>query len=199
MGFPRISDCFNVRCLDLWGWGRTELTINTNRRVFLRGLFTAIGLGCFAAGGLWHRQIRMRLIPITNTERSIVSAVVDILIPRDDMPGALDLHIDKLLIQKAEVDRPVGRLIAEACHWLDRQAELRHARDFLDLAPMEKNNLLETMAAAGLGSIVSNGFWWLRNGTMELFYSQPVSWEGLGFAGPPQPLGFLDYAARPKQ
>ena len=141
----------------------------------------------------------MRLIPITNAERSIVSAVVDLLIPRDDMPGALDLHIDKLLIQKAKVDRSVGRLIAEACHWLDRQAKLRHGRDFLDLAPMEKNNLLEAMAVAGLGSIMNSGFWWLRNGAMELYYSQPVTWEGLGFAGPPQPMGFPDYDTRPKQ
>lgn len=141
----------------------------------------------------------MRLIPITNAERSIVSAIVDLLIPRDDIPGALDLHIDRLLIRKAEVDRSVGRLIAETCHWLDRQAELRHGGNFLDLASSERNKLLEAMAATGLGSIMSNGFWWLRNGAMELYYSQPVTWEGLGFAGPPQPVGFPDYATRPKQ
>lgn len=175
------------------------MKVSAPRRVFLRGLVAAIGVGGLVASGWWYRQIRMRLVPITDIERDIVGAVVDLLIPRDDVAGAIDLHIDKLLLQKAATDRSIGRLIAEACHWLDRQAELRHGRTFLDLANPERNGVLEAMAAASLGSIPSEGFWWLRDGTMENYYSQPVTWVALGLAGPPQPTGFLDYDTRPQK
>lgn len=175
------------------------MKVNFTRRVFLRGLLAAIGVSGLVASGWWYRQIRMRLVPITDTERGIVGAVVDLLIPRDDMPGAIDLHIDELLLRKAEADRSIGRLIAEACHWLDRQAELRHGRNFRNLPNPERNSVLEAMAAAGRGSIPHNGFWWLREGAMKQYYGQPVTWAPLGFAGPPQPAGFMDYESPPKK
>lgn len=177
--------------------GSAELKFNLTRRWILRAVVAAVGTGGLVASGWWHRQLRMRLVPITDTERGIVAAVIDELIPRDEMPGAIDLRIDEWLIEKAEADRTIGRLVAEACHWLDRQGEMRHGRSFVYLASPERNAVLEAMATAGRGSIPSDGFRWLRDGVMERYYSLPVTWPQLGIAGPPQPAGFMDYDSRP--
>ena len=35
--------------------------------------------------------------------------------------------------------------------------------------------------------------------TLQLYYAHPGSWPALRFAGPPQPAGFMDYAAAPNE
>lgn len=171
--------------------------MNPRRRRFLLVAFGALGLsGVFVIGG-WWRQIRMRAFPVSDTERSMLRRLVDVLVPRDETAGALDFGIDQRLIAEVERNRPMARRIAEACHWLDRQAGLRHGRRFLELAADETDGILAAMAATGRLSIPHDTFWWLRDRVMDEYYTRAETWAPLGLEGPPQPLGYPDYDQPP--
>jgi hypothetical protein len=171
--------------------------INPSRRLFLQAFLALSGVSALGAAFWWLRQIRMRLIPITDIEREIVTAVIDQLIPRDETPGAIDLGVHDSLIEEAQAHRMTGQILAETCQWLEQQAALRFRTSVSHLSADEMNTLLETMAALERTSIPNKGFWWLRDGVMRRYYVQPVTWGAMGLAGAPQPVGFPDYFARP--
>lgn len=42
-------------------------------------------------------------------------------------------------------------------------------------------------------------FYRFRRIVVQLYYSHPYSWKKLSYSGPPQPVGFMDYAKAPKE
>ncbi len=156
--------------------------------------------GILVAGGvapLW-RSIRIRLRPITDTERHATSRMVDLMVPRDETPGAIDLGLHLAILGRIEASRWDSRRLAQACMWLDQRARADHGRDFLELDEALQIAVMERLETEPRGSDPARAFGALRNETMSLFYARPESWAGLGIDGPPQPTGYPDYADLPR-
>jgi hypothetical protein len=151
-------------------------------------------------GGLaWHfRQLRLRLYPITDHERAILTRIVDLLVPRDETPGAVDLGVHQRVIGELDVDRTRAKASAEALLGLDRDARARHGADFLALDEAPQEDLLLSLAAAPRSTPAGRFVRLLRHDTMRFYYAHPEVWPSLGFDGPPQPRGFLDYTEPPR-
>lgn len=170
---------------------------NIPRRFFLKlGVsFAALGI----LGGFLSRRWLVGRVPdpITPAEIAIVSRCVDILIPADDSPGALDLDVHKQLLSQAEHNAQLRDRLKQGCTWLDDQAQQRHASHYLVLAPDDQILLVAAAEQAEEGSVPQRFFTRLRDFSMRHYYSDARSWPQLGYQGPPQPLGFPDYQSPP--
>ena len=86
--------------------------------------------------------------------------------------------------------------LQSACGWLDGEARKRGAADFAALDDGAREAIAAEAAAAPKGTLprlLFDNSW--RLATFH-YYARPEVWASLGFAGPPQPMGFPD-ADRP--
>ena len=114
-------------------------------------------------------------------------------------PAATQLGVDRQLRAKAQQDPEYAQLLQFGQQWLDAQARARGAANFpaLDEAGREA----VTTLAESLGDDKAEHLFFLktRQDAFAFYYSQPESWTGLAYRGPPQPLGFMDYHQPPAQ
>lgn len=159
------------------------------RRSFLWAGLGAIGLGIT----VWKLKIGLAPGGLSRAERRILDAYLDRLIPADETPGAVALGIGQRLIDRAAEQPGLRRLIAEGCLWLEGEAG-----GFGDLEPSQQDRLIARAEAAAPGTLQRRFFSATRHLAMAEYYADPRSWEGLPYAGPPQPLGFADYQRPPR-
>jgi hypothetical protein len=151
-------------------------------------------------GGLaWQfRRARLRLHPVTDLERAMIVRIVDLLVPRDETPGAVDLNVHERVIDKIESNRTLARVYAGMLLGLDRDARAKHGADFLALDTARQEGLLRALSETPPYTLGARGFRQLRDDTMRFYYARPEVWPSLGFDGPPQPGGFMDYTNPPR-
>jgi hypothetical protein len=119
------------------------------------------------------------------------------LIPADEAPGATELGVAEKIAVKAAADRDYRELVEQGCDWLDKQARQYGADRFASLSEPQRERVV-TLAAegtAGIGPLIF--FNETRSDAFSHYYAHPRSWRPLGYAGPPQPMGFMDYADPP--
>lgn len=163
-----------------------------SRRTFL-GL-GALGAALATVGGVGWRWLRERSVPqLQPQQERLLRACVDALVPADEHgPGALDLGIDQELIVSARTDARLRRIILRGAETLEPGGAA-----FADLAPEEQIRRLRRAEAAPVGSAPRRLFDHLRATTFERFYARPESWASLGYPGPPQPAGYMDFQQPP--
>ena len=102
--------------------------------------------------GVASTQSTARWIPrILNThQHDTVAALVELIIPQTDTPGAkavlVDRFVDSLLAeaQRPDRDRFVGGLA-----WLDRRSKVLFTKDFVTASPAQQAELLTKLSADG--------------------------------------------------
>lgn len=156
---------------------------------------------------------------------AMVAVLADLIIPADEFQGAslagvVDF-IDKHLGQTTAYEQAAYR---DGLKWLDKVSRRLHGNGFLDLDHSDQTNLLHRiykmvgvvrMKGRGLGQrlkrklvrtwyeffdIMDNNvvfFIYLRRHVIYAFYANPESWVDIGYFGPPQPVGYLNYATPP--
>lgn len=160
-----------------------------------RSILKALGLGglmALAGGIAW--KFRHKLAPFSEREEKILSRYVDLFIPADESPGALDLKLDASIINKARSNAEYALLMRQGCAWLEQEAHSVFQGAFLRLLEEQQIILIERLSTQNRGSTGFRFFRTLREDLFGEFYSRPESWLSLGFNGPPQPLGFTDQA-----
>jgi hypothetical protein len=122
---------------------------------------------------------------------------LDTLLPEEGSPSASQLGLDQSIIAGASGDPRLQRLVELGCAWLDQQARRRGAADFAGLEEAERIALVR-IAERASGRTLPNAFF---AHTIYLayqeYYTNPAAWESLGFAGPPQPRGFMGHDRAP--
>ncbi len=164
-----------------------------SRRLFLK---LSLGAGLLASSGyifktvLWPSQV-------TPDETKTLSAYLDTLIPPDVTPGAVQLNVPEMIISKSRTDRKYRRLIKKGCRWLDTQAGDFKTDTFASLGGETRQEIVKIASEAERSSLPGIFFKQIRLDAFFYYYGTAESWEGLGYDGPPQPLGFPDYTYPP--
>ena len=163
------------------------------RRRFLRLLvaFSAIvpvNILLAVPGGKSTRRISIRAL----------GPYLDTLIPEDQAPGATQLGVDKTLIAVTQANPNFARLVALGCEWLDKQGRKQGSDDFASLDENARETVVAAAEKSPTGSLPRAFFASTHKMVFRHYYAHPESWRNIGYTGPPQPFGFLDYAQPPK-
>ena len=137
--------------------------------------------------------------PARSAEYQTFAAYLDTLIPEDETPSATQVGVVEKILAKSAAERAYTQLIQKGCTWLDEQAGQYDAVHFAALSEAQREAIVR-LAADGRAGRLSLGFF--RRTQWDAFfyyYAHPRSWPGLGYPGPPQPQGFLDYTHAPRK
>ncbi|MBI5380151.1 MAG: gluconate 2-dehydrogenase subunit 3 family protein [Nitrospirae bacterium] len=184
--------------------------MEVTRRWVLRclALLATLSSHPWAAWGTTPVQASSPFRYLTPAEGQVLEAVTALLIPTDEDPGAKELHlavgIDVNFLKYP--DRLA--LYREGLRWLDETSQEIYAKEFLVLPVVQQEEILriadriterpdrgEALDPTGVGR---RFFQRVRLDTFALFYNHPSGWKMVGFSGPPQPRGHLDYADPPR-
>ncbi|MEQ8903131.1 MAG: gluconate 2-dehydrogenase subunit 3 family protein [Roseovarius sp.] len=120
-------------------------------------------------------------------ERQTLDAVIDTLLPADDMtPSATLLGVSAELMLLAPKGSSLHRLFALGTTWLDTL----DARSFAELPSETRQDVLRYMERADYNEVPGRFFQLLRQMTVEIYYAQPQTYAGLSLNPAPQPEGY---------
>jgi hypothetical protein len=126
-------------------------------------------------------------------------ALVDTLIPADETPAASALGVDRGLTEFALRAEGYRRLVEEGAAWLDRAARALGAKGFAAATSEQRIAVVRQAERARANTLPRLFFERVRADALSLYYAQPAAWPALGYAGPPQPGGFLDFEQPPSR
>lgn len=138
-----------------------------------------------------------QVTPLSSTEHQALTAYINMLIPADDFPGALDLGIHHKVSKSARQNRYLRKRIKKGASWLNRQANNRYKKPFHHLATEQQEQIVDLSEKAPNGSAEFKFYLSVRNEAFHWFYADARSWKFLCYDGPPQPKGFMDYEHSP--
>ncbi len=129
---------------------------------------------------------------------SALPAFLDTLIPEDISPSASQLNVGPDLIRRARRETGFERLLILGCAWLDEQAQSRGQQKFENLDEAARIAIVETAEQSADRSLPRVFFNAVQQYAFGIYYAHPETWVSLGYGGPPQPVGFPDYAEPPE-
>ncbi len=142
-------------------------------------------------------------------EARLLETICDHIVPQDDRDSDCRIplmpQIDKRLaankipgyqFEDMPSDREAYRLGLQA---IDQIALHLHARPFIEIAPLDRDLILETLHDAKPPAaheiwkrMPVHRFWMLLvQDCIEAYYSHPSSWDEIGFGGPAYPRGYM--------
>jgi hypothetical protein len=154
---------------------------------------------------------------------ALVATLAAIIIPSDDDPGATEACVVDSIDRDIAGSEKRQAVYTLGLKWLDDFSQEEYATDFLTLDLKEQINFLRRMEEStamrrrpasgfmqrvdrkidtiwddqfGIGKN-SAFFKTIQKDVIVAFYSSPVSWQAIGYFGPPQPVGYLDFSQPP--
>lgn len=135
---------------------------------------------------------------LTASLQRTLAAYLDTLIPDEEAsPGAVAAGVDSDFEAAARNSDDVRKRLARGCGWLDVEAAKAGSPSFAELDEEGRVAIVGRAAAASPGSPERRFFEATRDAAMLAYYAKPPAWPALGYDGPPQPEGFMDYADPP--
>lgn len=114
------------------------------------------------------------------------------------LPGGLEVGVPGALLEKAYTIPAYERLLQNGGRWLEREARQSYRATFSALSEGQREKIVEKAERSPPGSLPRVFFQRTRVDAFEIYYSHPQVWAALGFDGPPQPLGYPDFANPPE-
>ena len=163
-----------------------------------RRFFIGSGLGWLLSRVTPSRATAQRSAALAD---ATLKAFVDVLIPSDEIaPSASALGVDKQLLTVAKGKRAYQRLLELGLDWLNTQSRSDFGGNFPELNAGKREAIVRQAATAAYTSLPRVFFERTRADAFSFYYSRPESWGGIAYyRGPPQPLGFTDYAKPPRK
>lgn len=164
-----------------------------------RRILTLAGGALLAALISWWPR-RKPSTPLAMASRHAdLRAWVDTLLPAEpDFPGGLALGVAERIAATIEREPAYAKLTREAWAWLDARTRETGEPDFAELPASRRHDLVAEAAASALGSTPRTFFQATLDDALFHAYADARAWVGLGYDGPPQPIGFPDHATAPK-
>ena len=153
----------------------------------------------------------------------LIATLAALIIPTDDTAGATEAGVANYIDSLVAESQNRQAIYAKGLKWLDDLSMERSDKDFLGLDLNEQIDLLRVLDETssmrdrpvsgslqrvnrkidkiwddvfGVGEN-SRVFKIIRQDVIEGYYTSPISWEGLGYFGPPQPVGYPDFSDPP--
>jgi len=130
-------------------------------------------------------------------QAGVFSAFIDTLIPEDSSPSASQLNMDRKLIAHAGNIKNYLKLIQLGCQWLDAQSKASYGKTFMSLKSTQKEAVVQLAENNPTESVSKMFFDRVRADLFRFYYSDPSTWEELGFTRAPQPIGYPEYTKSP--
>lgn len=141
-------------------------------------------------------------------QATVLDEVTSLIIPTDDDPGAREVGMVFKLDHIVARSSNLKKQYIKGIEWLDYMAEKTSNKEsFLDLSIDEKIKILK-IADSGRTSLTHKAYLFIRyrgiipairffrmirRQTFEVFYTSEMGWKVVGYEGPPQWAGHLDY------
>lgn len=190
--------CVNVKPSD------TSEPALPRRRVVAAG--TATLAGSLAAA--WARQAVAAAAgpaapavagPGAAPDRDALRAWVDTLLPAEGAaPGALATGVAERIAAAAQSNGAYGRLLVAGLAWADAEARRDGVARFAALPAGGREAIVSRAEAAPAGTTPRTFFQATLDDVHYHHWADPRSWPALGYAGPPQPAGFMDHGEPPQ-
>jgi hypothetical protein len=126
-------------------------------------------------------------------------AFLDTLIPADETPSASALGVDRALLEIARAREGYLPMVEQGMAWLDRSARALGAKSFVAASEAQRAAVVAAAERAQPRTLPRTLFERVRADALRLYYAQPAACAGLGYTGPPQPVGFPDFERPPAQ
>jgi hypothetical protein len=170
--------------------------------IFRRNLLQRLGgLLLIGSSGLLASDSNFPALDTTPDGESAaaIRAIVDLLVPADDLPGAVGLGIDRQILTEASADPEFAGLLARGIRWFE--AADRPHRNGMRFAALPGADQISIAQSAEADQDTDGGrlFVSLRRRTMLLYYAHPRVVASFPYAGAPQPEGFPDFAQAPRE
>jgi hypothetical protein len=131
--------------------------------------------------------------------RACLDVWINTLMPADEQSlSAVELGVPQRLVDKGASDDGYLKLIVAGCRWLDSEARRRGARDFSGLDTTDREDVASLAERSEADSLPLVFFENTLEDTFHFYYARRESWVMLGYDGPPQPRGFMNYAQPPR-
>ncbi len=149
---------------------------------------------------------------------AVVATIAGLIIPSDDEPGAKEAYVANYIDRITYGHQKKEQIYAKGIDWLDKYCEAKYGQKFLDLNQLEQveivndalgdrpsNSFLPRVERKirkiydGVNSIGFNRsfFHEIYEDVIDGFYSNPISWQAIGYFGPPNPVGYPDFSEKP--
>ncbi len=123
---------------------------------------------------------------------------LDTLLPADSTPSATQLGVDKTLVAHAKKITNYSQLLAIGCRWLDKQSKFVYGKNFSELSDEEAYQVVTQLEQTEPSSNEYLFFDRIKSDSFTFYYAHPASWQDLGIASPPQPLGYPGHNTPPR-
>ena len=120
------------------------------------------------------------------------SALIDTFVPADQYPGALDLKIDKKLINKVKKSEDYWTQITQYLRTVDQLSVDTFGINFSEALLEQRTNIIETLLDDDSNVELQVQLKTLKNQTFTLFYSTQPAFDMLSYH-PPSQGGYPDY------
>ncbi len=136
--------------------------------------------------------------PISSEDVPTLNAFVDTLLPEYLGPGGSQVGVTQKLMDVASNDADFARLLGTGCRWLDRAAQDLHTSGFASAPAVIREAIVSSAEQGSADAEERQFFEYVKRHAFRHYYTDPRAWRYLSFNGPPQPLGFVDYARPPR-
>ncbi|RPH92774.1 MAG: gluconate 2-dehydrogenase subunit 3 family protein [Lysobacterales bacterium] len=177
----------------MWHIAEPSAWYRLTRRELLRAL---LGLAAYLPASL---LLAAPLAPPeTPAQPPALGPFLDTLLPDDGTPGATQLGVDQEVARHMREIPHMANLLVTGCLWLDQQADKLGAAEFAALDPGQRETVVRAAEQAAPRSLPRVFLAAVLDLAFRYYYAHPETWPGLGYAGPPQPRGFPDFAEPPQ-
>jgi gluconate 2-dehydrogenase gamma chain len=123
----------------------------------------------------------------TPYEYALVDQLTEIIIPKDENPGAREAGVSEFVDFMAASDPAIQQPLRDGLHWLNDQARKQKGSDFAKLSPEQQTALLKSVAYRDhylAGQEAGQQFFTLfRRYTVMGYYTSRIGLEELDFPG----------------
>jgi hypothetical protein len=167
--------------------------MSRRRRLLLQSFAVALASLPRVAGAA-----QMHARPAAAASGQTLQALLDTLIPGDETPAASAVGVDRTMLELAGRDAHYDRFLSAGLGWLDSTARAAGASSYVAAGEQQRIAVLQQAERERPDSLARTFFERMRRDAMHLYYSHPAAWPALGYSGPPQPAGFLDFEHPPR-
>ncbi len=151
----------------------------------------------------------LALIPVTYLYRKDVlsdggkfkfehsfSTLIDTFVPADDAPGAIDLGIDRVLLEQVNSNSDYLNKVTQSLQMLHESATEKYHQPFDRISLAQRTRLVEYFLSSREDTNTHLQLTSLRLKTMTKYYTSAAAFEMLNYH-PPSQGGYPDYDSPP--